>query len=175
MTDLRYPIGRFQPSATFTAETRRRALDALAALPADLRAAVAGLDDRQLDTPYRDGGWTVRQLVHHVPDSHLNAYVRHRLCVTEENPGVRGYDQDAWVRTPEVAAGDVALPLSLLAALHARWTAFLTALPASAFARTFVHGETGRIWSLDESVEMYAWHGRHHVAHVTTLRARMGW
>ena len=175
MIDLRYPIGRFQPSATFTPESRRRAIEAIAALPADLRAAVAGLDGRQLDTPYRDGGWTVRQVVHHVPDSHLNAYVRHRLCVTEENPTVRAYDEKLWAATPEVATGDVALPLALLDAVHARWLGFLAALPGPAFARTFVHPATGKVWSLDENLEMYAWHGRHHTAHVTALRERMGW
>lgn len=175
MTDPRYPIGRFHASEDFTAETRRRALDAIAALPVELRAAVAGLDDAQLDTPYREGGWTVRQVVHHVPDSHLNAYVRHRLCVTEESPTIRPYDEGAWAATPEIAAGDVALPLALLDAVHARWTGFLAALPATAFARTFVHPANGKVWSLDESLEMYAWHGRHHTGHVVALRQRMGW
>lgn len=175
MTDLRYPIGRFHPSETFSAETRRRALAALAALPGELRAAIAGLDDRQLDTPYRDGGWTVRQVLHHVPDSHVNAYVRHRLCVTEENPTIRPYDEATWARTPEIAAGAVALPLALLEAVHARWLSFLAALPETAFARTFVHPANGKTWSLDESVEMYAWHGRHHTGHVTALRRARGW
>lgn len=175
MTDLRYPIGRYQRPEAFTAETRRRAFEALALLPRELAAAVGGLDAAQLDTPYRDGGWTVRQLVHHVPDSHLNAYVRHRLCVTEENPTVLAYDENAWVATPEIASGDIAVPLALAAAVHARWVGFLHALPEAAFARTFVHPATGKVWSLDDSVEMYAWHGRHHVAHVTALRERRGW
>lgn len=176
MTDPRYPIGRFQPSASFTAASRARALDALAALPAALRAALDGLDRAELDTPYRDGGWSVRQVAHHVPDSHLNAYVRHRLCVTEENPTIRPYDENLWAATPEIlAGGDIALPLALLEAVHARWLGFLAALPEAAFARTFVHPATGKVWSLDENLEMYAWHGRHHTAHVTALRERMGW
>jgi hypothetical protein len=175
MSDLRYPIGPFRAPASISTGLRAQHLAQLAALPGQLADAVEGLTPAQLDTPYRPGGWTVRQLVHHVPDSHLNAYVRHRLCATEENPTIRGYDQDAWVATPEIATGDLALPLALLATVHARWLAFLTSLPPAAFARTFVHSETGKTWTLDESVAMYAWHGRHHLAHVTELRRREGW
>lgn len=175
MSDPRYPIGKFVAPAAFTLDLRRARLAELADCPAALGAALAGLAPAQLDTPYREGGWTVRQVAFHVPDSHANAYLRHRLCVTEEQPTIRPYDEKAWAETPEVLAGDVALPLALLTALHARWIAFLRALPEADFARTFVHGATGKVWTLDESLAMYAWHGRHHVAQITALRSRMGW
>jgi hypothetical protein len=174
--ELRYPTGRFHPSHNFTAESRRRALDAIAALPAELRAAVAGLDDARLDTPYRDGGWTVRQVVHHLPDSHLNAYVRHKLAATEELPTIKPYHEARWAELADGRGGDVEVSLRLLEALHERWSRFLGALAPADFARGFLHPEMpGKTLSLDFSVEMYAWHGRHHVGHVTALRARNGW
>jgi uncharacterized damage-inducible protein DinB len=173
--DTRYPIGRFLPPKSYDATLRAEHLAQLARQPGDLRAAVAGLSAGQLDTPYRDGGWTVRQVVHHVPDSHVNAYVRHRLTVTEEQPTIRGYDEVAWAATPEVPAGDVEPPLALLDALHRRWLDFLHALPESAWQRTFLHGDTGKVWTLAESLALYAWHGRHHVAQIIALRRRSGW
>ena len=175
MSDPRYPIGKFQPPTEFTADVRHEALAAIDALPAELRAAVAGLDDAQLDTPYRDGGWTVRQLVHHVADSHVNAYVRHKLTVTEDEPAIRPYDQTSWAESPEAKRADPEISLALLDGLHWRWVAFLRALSAEQFARRFVHPEMPAPVSLDWSVAMYAWHGRHHTAHVRGLRAARGW
>jgi hypothetical protein len=175
MTDVRYPIGRFLDPATCTAASRAAALDDLAAAPARLREAVAGLDEARLDTPYRDGGWTARQVVHHVADSHLNAYCRHKLAWAEERPTIRPYDESVWAESAEARTAPVELSLELLAALHRRWVAFLRALPAEAFAREFFHPGAQRWMSLDWSVAMYAWHGRHHAAHVTSLRAARGW
>jgi uncharacterized damage-inducible protein DinB len=175
MAEPRYPIGRFEAPAAFTADSRAAALTAIAALPGELRAAVAGLDDAQLDTPYRDGGWTVRQVVHHVPDSHLNAYCRHKLAVTEERPAIRPYDEKTWAELEEARSAPVELSLALLDALHARWHTFLGSLPEAAFGRQFHHPEAGTWMSLDWSVAMYAWHGRHHSAHITALRRARGW
>jgi hypothetical protein len=175
MTDPRYPIGRFVAPDPHTDGTRADALEALAAAPEALRRAVAGLDDARLDTPYREGGWTARQVVHHVADSHLNAYARHKLAWAEERPTIRPYDEAAWARSAEASSAPVELSLELLAPLHRRWVAFLRTLPAEAFAREFFHPGAGRWMSLDWSVAMYAWHGRHHAAHVTVLREARGW
>jgi uncharacterized damage-inducible protein DinB len=171
--DLRYPIGRLDRRPTLTTAERRAAIDAMAAAPEALRAAVRGLTDEQLDTPYRPDGWTVRQLVHHVADSHLNAYTRFRLGLTEENPVIKPYDQDAWVALPD-AALPVAVSLDLLDAVHARLVALLRATPDDSFSRTIQHPENGPM-TLDQLLGVYSWHGRHHTAHITALRARMGW
>lgn len=175
MSDPRYPIGSFVAPDDVTPVLREGLLQQIADCPAQLRRVLSGLDAEALDTPYRDGGWTVRQVAFHLPDSHANAYVRHRLCVTEELPTIRGYDEKTWAETPEIAASHPELACALLDALHARWLAFLRAIPESAFGRRFVHGETGKIWTLDESLALYAWHGRHHVAQIAALRARHGW
>jgi len=175
MNDPRYPIGRFTPPTTFTPESRAASLSALDRLPADFRSALTGLDGAQLDTPYREGGWTLRQLAHHVPDSHLNAYVRHKLTVTEERPTIRPYDEAVWAECSEARSAPIAGSLTLLEGLHLRWTAFLRALPEEAFAREFFHPEAKRWMSLDWSVAMYAWHGKHHAAHVRSLRDARGW
>ena len=135
MIDARYPIGKFDPPARFSAQSRAAAIGAIASLPAELRAAVAGLDDAQLDTPYREGGWTVRQVIHHVPDSHLNAYARHKLVVAEERPTIRLYDQEVCTESVEARTARVEISLALVDALHARWSAYLRSLPAEAFAR----------------------------------------
>ena len=176
MTDIdpRYPIGPFLPPGTVGAELRASFVDTIERTPAALRAAVAGLDEARLDTPYRQGGWTVRQVVHHLPDSHLNAYVRFKLALTEDEPTIRPYQEARWAETPEARRGDIAMSLALLEALHERWTACLRALPVTAFSRTFVHPESGR-WTLDRLLALYAWHGRHHVAQITSLRRRLGW
>lgn len=171
--DLRYPIGRLDRRPTLTTAERRAAIDAMAAAPEALRAAVRGLTDERLDTPYRPGGWTVRQLVHHVADSHLNAYTRFRLGLTEENPVIKPYDQDAWVALPD-AALPVAVSLDLLDAVHARLVALLRATPDDSFSRTIQHPENGPM-TLDQLLGVYSWHGRHHTAHITALRERMGW
>ena len=174
VSDLRYPIGKFTPVPSLTATQRAKCIDEVAAAPGQLRRAVTGLTPTQLDTPYRDGGWTVRQVAHHVPDSHMNAYLRFKFGLTEEAPAIKTYEEKDWARTPEVAATPVDVSLALLDALHARWVTLLRAMTAEQFARTIKHPEWGTP-SLDAMLALYAWHGRHHTAHVTSLRERMGW
>lgn len=175
MSDPRYPIGPFTAPDPLDAAALDAALADLAALPATLRAAVAGLDDAQLDTPYREGGWTVRQVVHHVVDSHVNAYARHKLAMTEDEPTIRPYLEARWAELGEARAAPPELSLRLLDALHARWVTFLETLEAADFERGFFHPEADQRMTLAWSVAMYAWHGRHHTAHVTSLRAARGW
>lgn len=174
MDDLRYPIGRFAHDGPVTDADLARWIADIESLPSNLRAAVAGLDDAQLDTPYRPGGWTVRQVVHHVGDSHLNALARFKLALTEDTPTIKPYAEARWADL-----ADHRLPaeygLALVEALHARWVPLLRSLDRVALARTYVHPEKGRTLALDWTVGMYAWHGRHHVAHITTLREREGW
>ena len=172
--DLRYPIGPFQFEGTSSNEQRQTFLDQIAATPEKMRAAVAGLSDEQLDTPYRPGGWTVRQVVHHVPDSHLNSYVRFKLALTEDHPTIRAYDENLWANTEDARSAPVEISLDLLESLHRRWDLFLRSFAEKDFARTFNHPELGTV-SVDKNVALYAWHGRHHVAHITSLRERMGW
>ncbi|NNL30744.1 MAG: putative metal-dependent hydrolase [Gemmatimonadetes bacterium] len=173
--DPRYPTGPFESvGRRLTPEERGRHIDTIAEHPARMRAAVAGLSDAQLDTPYRDGGWTVRQVVHHVVDSHLNAYVRFKLAVTEERPTIGTYEEQLWAELPDVKSAPVAGSLALLEHLHARWVAFLRALDADAFRRAFVHPEMGDL-NVDILLEIYAWHGPHHEAHITRLREGEGW
>ena len=172
--DLRYPIGRFKPPANVTAEQRKAMIEAIAVTPSRLREAVAGLSEAQLDTPYREGGWTVRQLVHHVPDSHLNSYVRFKLALTEDEPTIRPYDEARWAETVDSRTAPIAMSLTLLDALHERWVLFLRSLSPSDFQRKLHHPERGPM-TVDSLLALYAWHGPHHVAHVTGLRSRMGW
>lgn len=171
MTDPRYPIGRFDPRAVPTAEQLRAAVRDVAELPARLRDAIDGLTEEQLDSPYRDGGWTVRQLVHHVADSHLNAFVRLRLALTEETPTIRPYDQDAWVELTDARTLPPAVSIQLLEALHRRWSAVLESLSEADFQRPLRHPEIGEL-TLAQLTALYGWHGRHHVAHVTAARER---
>ena len=170
-SDLRYPIGRFSYTP---GQDRGPQIDAIARLPQQLRDAIAGLDDRQLDTPYRDGGWTVRQVVHHVPDSHLNAYTRFKLALTEATPTIKPYDEAKWAALPDGRTGPIAPSLSLLEGLHARWVSLLQSMTAADFERTLNHPENG-MQTLDRMVGLYAWHSRHHLAHITELRTRQGW
>lgn len=172
--DGSYPIGRFDPPSHVDAGLRAMMIEQLAEAPGALRHAVHGLSDGQLDTPYREGGWTVRQVVHHVPDSHVNGYIRFKLALTEETPESRGYLQAEWAELPEARSGPLAMSLALLEGLHARWVACLRALPVSGFERTLRHPKLG-IVSLDHQLALYAWHGRHHVAQITGLAAREGW
>jgi hypothetical protein len=175
MTDLQYPVGKFEREAErLTAAEHLTLIDGIAALPARLRAAVTGLTEEQLSTPYRPAGWTPRQVVHHVADSHLNAYVRLKLALTEDEPTIKPYDEAAWAELPDTQLVPLEVSLTLLDALHARWAALLGALPAEAFNRTFRHPELG-VMPLETQLRLYEWHGRHHVAHVTNLRGRMGW
>ncbi len=174
MEDMRYPIGEFKMPVSYTFDDIQRAIDDIAACPRALRDAVAGLTDQQLDTPYRDGGWTVRQVVHHVPDSHMNAYIRCKLGVAENNPLVTAYNQDDWVLFADAHKAPIANSLTLLEALHVRWVQFLRSLPESAFARTIQHPENGTM-TLARVVFLYQWHSRHHVAHIVSLCQRKGW
>jgi uncharacterized damage-inducible protein DinB len=175
VTDLRYPIGPFAYHGDMTEARRAACVARIAAAPAALRAAVAGLSDAQLDTPYRAGGWTLRQVVHHVPDSHMNAYTRFRLTLTEDQPTIKTYDEARWAELPDARTLPVEVSLALLEALHIRWTALLQTLTAADGARQLFHPEHGRLMTLDELLALYAWHGEHHAAHVTSLRARSGW
>jgi uncharacterized damage-inducible protein DinB len=173
-TDLRYPIGKARMEARLDEGARREMIDQIEETPARLRAAVAGLTPEQLDTPYRPGGWTVRQVVHHVPDSHLNAYVRFKLGLTEQEPAVKTYEEALWAELPDTRTVPVEVSLDLLENLHRRWVALLRSLPATDYERSVLHPSLG-VLSLDQLLGMYAWHGRHHTAHVTSLRERMGW
>ncbi len=175
MSDLRYPIGKFEPTGAITATQRGAWIDDIARAPAALKNAVVGLASSQLDTPYRPGGWTVRQLVHHVPDSHLNAYARFKLALAETDPIIKPYDQDTWVTLPDTRDTPVDVSLTLLDALHARWVVLLRAMTEADFRRGYHHPEQRRRIPLDEALGTYAWHGRHHVAHITSLRQRSGW
>lgn len=173
VTDERYPIGKFQKVPSLSAAERSACIEQIALAPANFRKAVAGLDDQQLDTPYRDGGWTVRQVVHHLPDSHMNAYIRFKWGLTEDSPAIKTYEEKDWARTPDTRA-PIAMSLDLLTSLHQRWVALLRGMRAEDFARTIKHPEWGAP-SLDTMLALYAWHGRHHTAHVTSLRQRRGW
>ncbi|MGA9390664.1 MAG: putative metal-dependent hydrolase [Candidatus Sulfotelmatobacter sp.] len=174
MTDLRYPIGKFTYQTPLTETQKQKDLDAIEQAPANLRLAVQGLSDQQLDTPYRPEGWTVRQVAHHVPDSHINAYIRTKLALTEDEPTIKPYAEDRWAHLADTQNTPVEVSLALLASLHTRWVRLLRSLKAEDWKRTFRHPERG-VMDLEETVAMYAWHSRHHVAHVTSLRQREGW
>ena len=174
MEDLRFPIGRFQRPASLSPQQRRDAIDSIAAAPARLRTAVSGLNASQLDTPYRAEGWTVRQVVHHVPDSHMNALTRFKLALTEDVPTIKPYDEAAWAKLEDVRSTPVETSLSLLDALHDRWVRILNAMSESDFSRQLRHPENGPM-TLDQMLALYEWHGRHHVGHIISLRARSGW
>jgi hypothetical protein len=168
-------VGRYEPPQTITAEHRRAWMGDIAHAPAAFRAAVAGLNDEQLDTPYRPEGWTVRQVIHHVPDSHMNSYARFRLALTEDNPVVKPYDEALWAELPDARRMPVEISLQLLESLHGRWVTLLEAMTPEQYARTFVHPGMNRTMTLDWNLGLYAWHCRHHAAHITRLRERMGW
>jgi len=175
MSDPRFPVGKFvAPAGPLTDPERAAFIRDVEEAPAKLRAAVAGLSDAQLDTPYREGGWTVRQVAHHVPDSHINSYVRFRWALTEDAPTIKAYMEERWAELPDARTSPVEVSLALLETLHRRWTALLRSLTDAQWRRTFRHPELGEV-TLDRNLALYAWHGRHHVAHVTALRSRMGW
>lgn len=175
MTDLRYPIGEFQiESDALTNEQRQQFIHQIADAPANLRAAIKGLSEEQLDTPYRPDGWTVRQVVHHVPDSHMNAYIRFKLALTEDEPTIKPYDEARCAALDDSRLAPIDASLNLLESLHERWVTLLRLLSPVDWTRSFQHPERGRV-SLNMNVALYAWHGRHHVAHITSLRERMGW
>jgi uncharacterized damage-inducible protein DinB len=174
MTDLRYPVGKFQPEPELNDVSRQNLIRQIGEAPAKLREAIKGLTEEQLDTPYRSGGWTVRQVVHHIPDSHMNAYIRFKLGMTEQEPPVKPYKENLWAELVDAKSSPVEPSLALLESLHQRWTVFLRSMATADFARTVNHPENG-IMTLDRVLQLYAWHGRHHVAHITSLRERMNW
>jgi hypothetical protein len=195
MDDLQYPVGGADIRPSYSPEERSALIDGLSKAPAALRAALEGLDDAKLDTPYRDGGWTIRQVAHHVPDSHMNGYIRMKLAVTEDGPVIKPYEQDLWVELAD-SRSPVDVSLRLLEALHERWTSLLRSLAEGQWRRGFVHPELRAAaatqdgapdWkssfasdakglvTVEQTLATYEWHGRHHTAHVTSLRRRMGW
>jgi DinB superfamily len=173
-TDLRYPIGKFAKPASVPGDERRKHVDVIAEMPSRFAAAVAGLTAGQLDTAYRPGGWTVRQLIHHLPDSHMNAYVRFKLALTEDEPTIKTYEEARWAELADSQATPVETSLALLENLHARWVPLLRSLSEAEWERKFRHPELGPM-RLDQNLALYSWHGRHHTAHVTSLRQRNGW
>ena len=177
LESLSYPIGKFSFPSAPTEEQRSEWISEILIAPVQLRAAVEGLTPEQIETPYRPGGWTVRQVIHHVPESHMNAYIRFKLALTEHNPIVKPYNENAWAETPDVASTEIEVSLTMLAMLHQRWYALLGAMTEADFERGYLHPEfpdRGPI-PLGGVLAMYAWHGKHHTAHITALRERMGW
>jgi hypothetical protein len=174
MQNLSFPVGKFEYEGPPSAQQRQQFIQEVAAAPGNLRSAVAALSAEQLDTSYRPSGWTVRQVVHHLPDSHLNAYIRFKLALTEHEPLVKPYDEKAWAETPENQTTPVDVSLRLLESLHDRWVHLLKGMGEQDFAARLRHPELGVV-DLDRYLALYAWHGKHHVAHITSLRTRMGW
>ncbi|HEV2424345.1 MAG TPA: putative metal-dependent hydrolase [Terriglobia bacterium] len=172
--DLRYPIGKFHTKGELAEADRAQLIAQIADAPARVREAVRGLTPEQMDTCYRPGGWTVRQVVHHLPDSHMNSYVRFKLALTEDQPAIKTYEQALWAELPDSKNTPVETSLTLLEALHERWVNLLRAMSPADFARKVNHPELGVV-SLDYLLAMYGWHCRHHVGHITSLRERMGW
>ena len=174
MTDPRYPIGKFTYEVPPTPDQRKKLIEAIEQTPAAMRAAVQGLSPEQIETPYREGGWTVRQLVHHVPESHMNAYIRFKLALTEDQPTIKPYDEKRWAELADVQSTPPELSLALLESLHGRFVLLLSSMKLDDWKRTFRHPELG-LMPLEKNLALYSWHGRHHVAHITELRKRMGW
>lgn len=174
MSDPRYPVGVFEPRAELTPALRDALIAGIANAPAQLRAAITGLSPEQLDTAYRAGGWTVRQVIHHVADSHLNACIRTRWALTEAEPLIKAYDEKLWAELPDACTADPQVSLDLLTTLHQRWVLLWQALTPADFSRTMRHPESGVI-TVDRQLQLYEWHGRHHTAHITTLRQQNGW
>jgi uncharacterized damage-inducible protein DinB len=172
--DLRYPIGKYEPQP-FSDKQKRAWLQDIQFLPGMLETAIENLDEKQLNTPYRDGGWTVKQVVHHVADSHMNAYIRFKLGLTEKNPAIKPYEEALWAELNDVTAVPINISVTLLYALHTRWHSALLNLPAESWNRTVFHPEHKKEMTLYYLLGMYAWHGLHHVAHITSLRERKGW
>ncbi|MBS1853238.1 MAG: bacillithiol transferase BstA [Acidobacteria bacterium] len=174
MNDPRYPVGKFAYDGPPSEAERNQYIAAIAETPAALRHALQGLSPQQLDTPYREGGWTVRQVAHHLPDSHVNAYIRFKLALTEDEPTIKPYAENLWAHLPDTQSTPVEVSLVLLESLHDRWVRLLRSLTAEQWKRTFRHPDLGVV-PLEKNVALYAWHGRHHLAHITELRKHKGW
>ena len=174
LDDLRYPIGRFSPPASSMPGVRAALVETLRQLPGKLRAAVEGLSEAQLDTPYREGGWTVRQVTHHVADSHTVAFLRCKHALTEDWPTIKTYDEAAWAELADSRSLPISGSVAMIEAVHGRWTALLESLSEDEFHKGYNHPELGR-QTLVAALAMYAWHSRHHTAHITGLRSRQGW
>lgn len=174
MSDPKFPIGKFNGQPPANEQERQKFLRDIEETPSNLRAAIKGLSEQQLNTPYREGGWTVRQVIHHVPDSHLNSYIRFKWALTEDVPTIKPYYEDRWAELPDSRNTPVEVSLTLLDSLHQRWTNLLHSLSNEDWKKSFRHPELGVV-SLEKALALYAWHGRHHVAHITALRERMGW
>lgn len=172
--ELRYPVGKYQPVDKLSEQDRQKLLAQVEEAPKKLRAAVAGLSREQLNTPYRDGGWTVQQVVHHLADSHMNAYTRFKLALTEDEPTIKPYNETRWAELNDSKTTPVESSLTLMDVLHERWMNLLRGMSAADFSRKMKHPERGSM-TLDDTLGLYAWHGRHHVAHITNLRQRNGW
>jgi hypothetical protein len=172
--DPRYPIEKFNLNASPTAEERNNLITDIERTPVALRSAVQGLTPQQIETPYRDGGWTVKQVVHHLPDSHINAYIRFKLALTEDEPTIKPYEEARWAQLEDTRSTAIEVSLSLMDSLHHRWVRLLRAIQPEEWQRTFRHPEIG-VLTLDKALIIYGWHGKHHVAHITELRKRMGW
>lgn len=172
--DPRYPIGKFPAKEAYTQNERSAFLDRIASLPTRLESAIHGLTNQQLDTPYRDGGWTVRQVVHHVADSHMNAYIRVKWTLTESSPTIKAYEEKGWAVTPETTS-DPSLSIALLKALHNKWIILFRGLSADDLRRDFIHPSTKKSVKLEHLMGMYAWHGDHHLAHITELKKQQNW
>jgi hypothetical protein len=173
--DLRFPVGPLDLDAPVSEKDHARLIDEIAATPANLRKAISGLNAKQMATPYREGGWTVVQVVHHLPESHMQAYARTKLALTEDDPTIKPYDEAKWAEQPDVWKTPPEVSLTMLEALHIRWVNLLRALTPAQLQRGFIHPEHGRRITVERLLAMYAWHGRHHVAHITKLRERNGW
>jgi hypothetical protein len=174
MSDPRFPIGKFTFDGPPDAEQRNEFIEDIAQTAAALRGAVRGLTPEQIETPYRDGGWTVRQVIHHVPESHMNAYIRFKLALTEDAPTIKPYMEDRWAMLPDVQSTPLEVSLTLLDSLHDRWVRLLRALQPQDWKRPFNHPELGTV-PLEKNLALYSWHGRHHIAHITELRKKTGW
>lgn len=174
MEDIRYPIGKFIAQDQHTPSEISACINRIETLPEKLEKVIAGLTAKQLDTPYREGGWTVRQVVHHVADSHMNAYIRTKWILSEETPLIKAYLEKIWAETPETKA-DPALSTALIKALHTKWTLLLKSLTPEQLKRELIHPETKKHIALHNLIAMYAWHGEHHLAHITGLKHRMNW
>jgi uncharacterized damage-inducible protein DinB len=174
MNDERYPIGHFNPQHNLTSTERGALIESIASAPSRLRAALSGLSQKQLETPYREEGWTLRQVAHHVPDSHLNGYIRFKLALTETHPTIKPYREADWALLEDGRNADPEVSIRLLESLHERWAILLASLSSDQFARKLTHPESG-VMSLDIALQLYDWHGSHHIAHIATLRERMNW